>query len=254
MRPLPQNPDMENPHMHRTAQSLSLHNVLRADGHLRLAGSDTRQHLEAFGQLDDWQPFVDSWNAMPVDGYLANGGRYRRRRHANYLATPDGIVRQPHRPHYQSRDYNPLHGGIERWFEAVEPQIGEGASLRAVLDFCHASFAPLSPTVTHWFVEVHQFRVEAYEGEAGLPTPEGVHRDGVDWVFVLLIRRQNVRSGVTTIYAPDRQELGSFTLTEPFDATLIDDHRVHHGVTPVEPLDPAQPAWRDVLVVTFRPA
>jgi hypothetical protein len=229
-------------------------NALIDRGHLFLRAPQTRELLQRSGPLTDWETFVESWNAMPVDGYLANGGRYRRRRHANYLATPDGIVRQPHRPHYQSRDYNPLHGGIERWFEPVEPLIGEGASLRAILDFCHASFAPLTPTVTHWFVEVHQFRVEAFEGEAGLPTPEGIHRDGVDWVFVLLIRRHNVRSGVTTIHAPDGQELGSFTLTEALDATLIDDHRVHHGVTPVEPLDPAQPAWRDVLVVTFRPA
>jgi hypothetical protein len=228
--------------------------ALAADGHLRLSAAETQQQLERLAPLTDWTEFVGSWNAMPVDGYLANGGRYRRRRHANYLATPDGIVRQPHRPHYQSRDYNPLHGGIERWFEPVEPQIGEGASLRTVLTFCHQHFAPLTPTVTHWFVEVHQFRVEASEGEMGLPTPEGAHRDGVDWVLVLLIRRENVRSGVTTIYAPDGQELGSFTLTEPFDATLIDDHRVHHGVTPVEPVDPTRPAWRDVLVVTFRPA
>jgi hypothetical protein len=25
-----------------------------------------------------------------------------------------------------------------------------------------------------------------------------------------------------------------------------------HGVTPVQPLDPAEPGYRDVLVVTFR--
>ena len=239
---------------HHTPATRSLHDLLREHGHLRLSGADTRERLEALAPLQDWPCFVDSWNAMPVDGYLANGGRYRRRRHANYLATPDGIIRQPHRPHYQSRDYNPLHGGIERWFEPVEPAISDGASLRTILEFCHRCFAPLTPTVTHWFVEVHQFRVETTEDEAGLPTPEGAHRDGVDWVLVLLIRRQNVRSGVTTIYAPDGQTLGSFTLAEPFDATLIDDHRVHHGVTPVEPLDPTQPAWRDVLVVTFRPA
>ena len=243
-----------SPVPHAAPPASSLHDSLRAEGHVRLSGQDMRRRLEALAPLDDWPTFVDSWNAMPVDGYLANGGRYRRRRHANYLATPDGIVRQPHRPHYQSRDYNPLHGGIERWFEPVETHIGDGASLRTILEFCHASFAPLTPTVTHWFVEVHQFRVEAYEGEAGLPTPEGVHRDGVDWVLVLLIRRENVRSGVTTIHTPEGQELGQFTLTESFDATLIDDHRVHHGVTPVEPVDLSQPAWRDVLVVTFRPA
>ena len=42
--------------------------------------------------------------------------------------------------------------------------------------------------------------------------------------------------------------------TQPFDAALVDDARVYHGVTPVQPLDPALPAHRDVLVVTFRNA
>jgi len=32
---------------------------------------------------------------------------------------------------------------------------------------------------------------------------------------------------------------------------FVDDRRVYHGVTPVEPLDPAHEAHRDVLVVTF---
>ncbi|MBE7212659.1 MAG: 2OG-Fe dioxygenase family protein, partial [Gluconacetobacter diazotrophicus] len=46
--------------------------------------------------------------------------------------------------------------------------------------------------------------------------------------------------------------LGTFTLREPLDATFVDDSRVYHGVTAIRPLDPARPAYRDVLVVTFR--
>ena len=34
--------------------------------------------------------------------------------------------------------------------------------------------------------------------------------------------------------------------------TRVDDHRMMHGVTPVEPIDPSRPGFRDVLVVTFR--
>jgi hypothetical protein len=33
---------------------------------------------------------------------------------------------------------------------------------------------------------------------------------------------------------------------------LIDDQRVYHGVTAVQAVDPSQPAYRDVLVLTFR--
>ena len=45
---------------------------------------------------------------------------------------------------------------------------------------------------------------------------------------------------------------GRFVLAEPMDATFVDDSRMYHGVTAVVPVDPARPAFRDVLVVTFR--
>jgi hypothetical protein len=100
-------------------------------------------------------------------------------------------------------------------------------------------------------VEVHQFRIEARAGQVGRPTPEGLHRDGVDYVLVLLIRRQNIARGTTSVHALDGRRLGDFTLTAPLDAALLDDSQVAHGVTSVQPIDPDEPAYRDVLVVTF---
>jgi hypothetical protein len=121
-----------------------------------------------------------------------------------------------------------------------------------VLGFCASVFGGLAQSVGRWHIEVHQFRIEARAGEQGLPTPEGVHRDGVDFVLVLLVNRCNIASGTTTVHGLDGGPLGSFTLTDPFDAAFVDDRRVAHGVTPVTPIDPVQPAHRDVLVVTFR--
>ncbi len=43
-----------------------------------------------------------------------------------------------------------------------------------------------------------------------------------------------------------------FTLHEPWSAQLLDGERVIHETTPIQPLDSAQPAWRDTLVLTFR--
>src|SRR5260221_13569189 len=183
---------------------------------------------------------------------MADGGRYRRRRHAVYAVRAEApIPRQPHQPHYQSVDYNPLHGGIERWFEPVKPEIGDGASLTTILCFCRTLFGGLAPEIRAWHVELHQFRIEARPGEAGLPTPEGMHRDGVDYVLVLLVRRRNIKRGTTTIHGLDRALLGSFTLTDPLDAALVHDARVYHGVTAGEPLDPATPAYRHGLGGTF---
>lgn len=230
-----------------------LHEALTREGHVFVPAAQMRALLERAGPLADWPTFAESWSRLEVDGYMADHGRYRRRRHAIFSADAVGeIRREAHGPHYQSLDYNPLHGGVERWFEPIEPAIGSGASLGSILRFCRGIFGALAPDVARWKIELHQFRIEARAGEPGQPTPEGVHRDGVDYVLVLLIRRENIASGTTTIHAPDGRSLGSFTLTEPFDAVLVDDHRVHHGVTPVTPLDPARPACRDVLVVTFR--
>lgn len=86
---------------------------------------------------------------------------------------------------------------------------------------------------------------------SGLRAPEGNHRGNVNFVLVMMVKRSNIASGTTTIFDLDERRLDSFTLTEPFDAAIVNDERCLHGVTPVVQLDPAQPAYRDVLVVTF---
>ena len=173
----------------------------------------------------------------------------RRRRHAVFSIADGAIEREPHQPHFQSREYNALQGGIERWFEPIDDAIGRSAPLREIVRLGARVFAP--PADRPVRVEVHQFRIEPRSDEAGHPTPEGVHRDGVDWVLVLLVARVNIASGTTTIHAEDGRELGAFTLTNPLDAAFVDDSRVAHGVTAVHAVDPAKPAHRDVLVVTY---
>jgi hypothetical protein len=216
-------------------------------------GDLMRPLLEQHGALSDWAAFSASWAELELDGYMADGGRYRRRRHAVFTVTAAGAIqREAHQPHYQDREYNALNGGVARWFEPITAVVGEGPSLRTILAFCGDLFGRLSPSTRSWRVEAHQFRIEAQPGASGLPTPEGVHRDGVDYVLVLLIARTNIVSGTTTIHDANRRCLGEFTLTAPFDAALVHDARVFHGVTAVEPLDPSVPAYRDVLVVTFR--
>lgn len=227
--------------------------VLRLAGFCFTAAKPMRELLGRHGALTDWNSFAASWDRLGPDTYLAKVGRRRRRRYAVYSALAGKPVqREADQPHYQSSDYNRLQGDIERWFEPIEPAVGDSESLRTILEFSRSVFSPLAPEVRAWHIEVHQFRIEARPDEPGEPTPEGVHRDGVDYVLVLLIDRQNIASGTTTIHAADGALLGSFTLTEALDAALVDDSRVFHGVTAVTPLDPALPAHRDVLVVTLR--
>jgi hypothetical protein len=234
------------------ATSQAINSAIGTDGFAFVHGSAMRDLLAPCGPLTDWSAFVQSWDHLALDTYMADGGRYRKRRHAVFSAEPGAPpTRTAHQPHFQGLDYNPLNGGVARWFEPVEPSISDGASLTTILRFCQELFDRLARGVFGWKIEVHQFRIEARPGEHGQPTPEGVHRDGVNFVLVLLINRQNIASGVTTIHDLHNTALGSFTLTNPFDAALVDDTRVAHGVTPVEAIDPSASAYRDVLVVTF---
>jgi hypothetical protein len=216
--------------------------------------AETMHHLLApYGALEDWPHFAASWDDLGLDTYMADGGRYRKRRFGVFGAVRGGTIwRKPHQPHFQSRDYNPLNGGIERWFLPITDSTAASGAMQGILAFSQALFEKLAPPVRQWHIEVHQFRIEAQGASAGKPTPEGLHRDGVDFVLVLMIRRENVDHGETAIHGLGGELLGTFTLKAPLDAALVDDARVYHGVTPVVPIDPARPAFRDVLVVTFR--
>jgi hypothetical protein len=235
------------------SETLSLGAEMAAAGFAFVRAPCMRQLLAATGSLDDWPAFEASWAALEMDRYMADGGRYRRRRYAVYSVARGGhLAREAHQPHFQTRTYNALNGGIERWFAPIEDAVGGGRSMATILGFCERRFAEMSPATRAWHAEVHQFRIEAEAGIEGRPTPEGLHRDGVDYVLVLMLGRTNVINGTTTIADDARRPIASLTLAAPFDAMLIDDQRVYHGVAPIAPLDPAKPAHRDVLVVTFR--
>lgn len=202
--------------------------------------------------LSDWDTFAQSWDGMPLDTYMADGGRYRRRRYAVFSANAQGeILLEQHQPHYQSVDYNRLNGGVARHFEAIPTAIAHTHTMQQTLAFCCAIFNQLQAS-PKWHIEVHQFRIESHLQQVGKPTPEGVHRDGVDFVYVMMVRRENISSGTTTMHDFTQQTLDSFTLAAPLDVAIVDDHRCMHGVTPIQPIDANKPAFRDVLVVTFR--
>ncbi|MBI4375128.1 MAG: 2OG-Fe dioxygenase family protein [Elusimicrobia bacterium] len=227
---------------------------IRRDGFAFVSAPDMHRWLMR-GRPDalaDWTRFVGSWQDLRRDEYMADGGRDRLRRHAVLKAEAGSaaIRLEPRQPHYQSRDYNALNGGVARWFEPIAPEIVAGSTMTRVLAFGCGLFGRLRPGAA-WKIELHQFRIEATAGGMGRPTPEGVHRDGVDCALVMLVRRENVASGTTTVHDLAGKLRGSFTLTEPLDAAIVDDARVMHGVTPITPLDPSRPAYRDVMVATY---
>jgi hypothetical protein len=195
--------------------------------------------------LDALKP---AWDDLQPDRYLKDGGSYRKRRHSCFVADQGELVQAPHRAHWQSEEYNALHGGMRRWFEPMQADViaqpAWSRLLQALAEIC-TGLKGAQP----WYVEAHQFRIDTADG-IGRPTPEGAHRDGVDLVAVLLVGRNGISGGETRVFdatGPDGQR---FTLTEPWTLMLLDDERVIHESTPIQPV--GDYGYRDTLVLTYR--
>ena len=100
------------------------------------------------------------------------------------------VARVPHRAHWQPGDLQRAARRLERWFEPVDdnptrlaggdPPTGLVAGTgQAGGTMVHRS--PPVPGGHHWGI--------------GRPTPEGAHRDGVDFVAVLMLGRHQIKGG-----------------------------------------------------------
>ena len=200
-----------------------------------------------------WQNVTKSWARLPPDAHLKDGGQYRKRRHACFVQdlAKDTLTQTPHRAHWQPTDYNALHGGFERWFDPIEDQVAQSTAWTQLLSAFGQLFAEVQ-AVPQWFVEAHQFRIDTASG-VGRPTPEGAHRDGVNFVVVLLVARQGVKGGETRVFDANGPQGVRFLMQTPLTTLLLDDSRVIHETTPIFPADNALiDGFRDTLVLTYR--
>ncbi len=198
--------------------------------------------------IDELNQMKTSWNEMPVDQYLKDGGKYRKRRHSSFKFGNETLNFAPHRAHWQPLTYNALHGGMTRWFEPMPASITALPAWQKLL----AVFAKTANQLNAGTqcIEAHQFRIEALEGGIGRPTPEGAHRDGVDLVGVFMVSRRNIKGGETRVFEASGSSGERFTLQEPWSLLLLDDAKVVHETTPIQPLTTS--GHRDTLVLTAK--
>ncbi len=232
---------------------VDLNFTLQAQGFAVLAAPDFAQIAGCdLAQLSAFRPY---WDDLPPDAYLKDGGRYRRRRHSCFVVDGTDVTRAAHRPHWQPVEYNALHGGMQRWFEPLALAMADHPQWNQLLIWlAHVSSARTQ--AQPWFVEAHQFRIDTTDG-IGRPTPEGAHRDGVDFVAVFMVDRVNIKGGETRVFDATGPSGQRFTLTESWSLLLLDDARVIHESTPIQPVategeSGAIGGHRDTLVVTLR--
>ena len=202
-------------------------------------------------ELAELQVLSSDWADLPPDDFLKDGGRYRRRRHACFIVDGAAVSQVPHRAHWQPVKYNALHGGMQRWFAPMrDVTVAAPVWGRLMRALAALSQEALATQPERWFIEAHQFRIDT-AGGIGRPTPEGAHRDGVDLVAVFLVGREGVKGGETRIFEATGPNGQRFTLSDPWSVMLLDDARMIHETTPIQP-EGEEGGWRDTLVLTCR--
>ena len=215
---------------------------------------DMRELLVGLQLEMDWPAFSASWNNLQRDEFMADGGKYRSRRHCVFMMAADGTFdRLDHQPHYQSTRYNAVNGGIQRLFAPVEDATADSKAMKALLNLNRAIFCDDRQGQSSWRIELHQIRTEALGDKPGKPTPEGLHRDGVNGVFIMLVGHRNVGGDITTIADCSNRTRATLHLREPLEALFLDDTSLKHSVSPIWAVgDTSRGAYRDALIVTWK--
>lgn len=211
--------------------------------------------VEATGS-EPWRRFARSWDDLPLDGYMGDGGRYRQRRYAEFRCSgrDQTIVDLPSTTYRQSRSVNYLNGGIDRTYSGMDSETKANGAFRAILERS-IEVLRAGGLQRDWLVQVFQNRILARADETGKPTPEGLHRDGVDFVLTLLVNRKNVEGGESSTHCGlSEQVLSRVLLHRPGDFIFLDDNRVKHAVQPIFPAHGSVEGRRDVLVAMFTAA
>jgi hypothetical protein len=231
--------------------------------------SDTREELRTNGysvvpanqfSIDpEMHPLVkelaQEWEHLETDQYLKNGSRFRERAYDRFYFLPrTGEIRlRPHQPYFQSQGVNDYAGGIKRDVAPLSRSTLDNPLLIRLLRDSFGRFPVEDGRLDEaWDVQCHQFRIISTPDEVGEPTPEGPHRDEVDYGAIHLMGRTNAVGGESQVYSQDRQLLAEFCLTDQMDTMYWADQQILHAVRPITAMDKSRPAVRDVLIMGYK--
>lgn len=180
---------------------------------------------------------------LPVDPYMK--GKYRFRRLSRFTVAGNELIKLPHGYLYQRKKYNPLLGDIKREFAELEDELIELDNFKKLI-LAFSDSCKLHPEAD---IGVHQIRTTCTPENYGNPAPEGIHRDGTNFIGIFSVDRDNIQGAETHLYTARKENPVFSKVLNPGEFLLVNDHEFLHYTTPIKPIDQQQ-GTRDVFVLT----
>ncbi|MBG6181876.1 2OG-Fe dioxygenase family protein [Arthrobacter sp. CAN_A1] len=203
--------------------------------------------------IQGWEEFAGTWSDLRPDTYMADGGNYRLRRYSEFSMTAASgeFELLPHVPYSQDKSVNHLNGGISRSYKPFSDEAVASPVLAGIFEKCGVYLESVRPGES-WRAQCFQNRILTSVGEVGQPAPEGIHRDGVDYVLTFFVDRVGAEGGESSVYlASNRSKVDEVQLSQPGEYLFVDDHKLLHDVTGLTLADNSDQGHRDVLIAMF---
>lgn len=191
--------------------------------------------------LESLKPFFAD---LPVDPYIK--GNYRFRRLSRFKVSSGKLVTLPHGYLFQSREYNPLLGDLKREFVELDEAMIELEDFQKLV-FAFNDYCKVLSGETE--IGVHQIRTTCLPDNFGNPAPEGIHRDGTNFICIFSVGRRNIEGGETHLYRSRKENPVFSQVLHPGEFLLVNDREFFHYTTPIKPKLP-EVGTRDVFVLT----
>lgn len=187
-----------------------------------------------------------SFGEMRDDDYLKTSFNFRKRCYSTGKII-DNIFswNKESSGFLQDKTINNYVGGISRNYNPIASNIKDDVYQKVIL----SAYSQLPPA--DYDVGVHQIRIIANTDNQGIPTPEGIHQDGFDYVTVTCVNVNNMSGGISVLLdAQDYTKVEFEGILYPGMQIVFSDKTFAHYTSNITPIVPGE-AFRDVIVTTF---
>ncbi len=186
-------------------------------------------------------PLQSLFNNIPKDPYIPEGYRYKSL--ARCRIKGNIIEKQPHTPLFQNKNINSVNGGLVR----VYPEIDNlDAAKEAILLFTNTFQIDYS-----YEILVQAQRTKCNNKNPGITTPEGFHRDAIDFLAIFCVNKDNI-IGAETQLKDNQGNIVFRKVLEPGEMLLVDDSKLLHYTSAINVKYPELDTFgfRDVLIIS----